>query len=106
MLSRIVVYLGLILLMPYCLVAQESRNPGTSLAGQISGQVRFAEGGQPAFNVLVSCDSFDSGRIGQAFTDRSGRFRFSNLAAAQYTVTVRVEGYVEERQTVELLTTP
>jgi predicted Zn-dependent protease len=106
MLFRIAVNIGLILLAAPLLIAQESRNTGTTLSGQISGQVRYAEGGQPAFNVLVSCDSFNSGRVGQEMTDRSGRFRFSNLGPSQYTVTVRVAGYVEERQTVELLTSP
>ena len=103
---RIFLNLSLILLASFSVIAQESRNPGTTLAGQISGQVRYAEGGQPAFNVLVSCDSFNSGHVGQEFTDRSGRFRFSNLAPSQYTVTVRVAGYIEEKQTVELLTSP
>jgi len=87
-------------------VAQESKNPGATLAGQITGQVRFAEGNQPAFNVMVSCDSFGGGLVGQVFTDRSGRFRFTNLSASQYNITVRVAGYFEEKQTVELLTTP
>ena len=39
-------------------------------------------------------------------TDRNGRFRFTRLAPSQYNITVRLAGYFEERQTVELLTTP
>jgi tetratricopeptide (TPR) repeat protein len=97
--------LVLVLISP-AVLAQESRNPGTTLSGQITGQVRYAEGGQPAFNVLVSCDSFNGGLIGQELTDRTGRFRFAGLAPSQYNVTVRVAGFVEEKQTVELLTTP
>ena len=106
MLPRIATALVLIVIASSILIAQESRNPGTTLTGQITGQVRYADGGQPAFNVLVSCDSFNSGHIGQEFTDRSGRFRFSNLAPSQYTVKVRVAGYIEESQTAELLTSP
>jgi len=87
-------------------LAQESKNPGTTLAGQITGQVRYAEGGQPAFNVLVSCDSFSGGLVGQEMTDRNGRFRFTNLGPSQYNIRVRVAGYIEQSQTVELLTTP
>ena len=74
--------------------------------GQITGQVRYAEGGQPAFNVLVRCDSINSGSCGQETTDRSGRFRFSGLGLSQYTITVRVSGYIEQRQDVELMTSP
>jgi tetratricopeptide (TPR) repeat protein len=77
-----------------------------SLNGQITGQVRYADGGEPAYNVMVSCDASIGGLIGQVQTDRSGRFRFSGLAAAQYNITVRVPGYLEERQAVELLTSP
>ena len=86
--------------------AQESKNPGATLAGQITGQVRFAENNQPAFNVLVSCDSFTGGLVAQVFTDRSGRFRFTNLGPSQYNITVRLAGYITEQQTVELLTAP
>ena len=80
--------------------------PGLSMTGQITGEVRYAEGRQPAFNVLVSCHSFEGGLIGQQNTDRSGRFRFSDLKLGQFVVTVRVSGYVEEQQTVELNTNP
>lgn len=86
------------------LVSAQERDK--TLNGQITGQVRFADSGQPAFNVVVSCDSVNSGLIGQVLTDRNGRFSFMNLALAQYTITVRVNGYLEERQTVELRTTP
>ncbi len=105
MLLRIITVISLLLLASVSLIAQSSPVSG-SASGQISGQVRYAEGGQPAFNVIVTCDSFNSGLIGQEYTDRSGRFRFSNLALTQYTITIRVPGYVEEKQTVELQTAP
>lgn len=105
MLLRIITIISLLLLASVSLIAQSSLVSG-SASGQISGQVRYAEGGQPAFNVIVTCDSVNGGLIGQEYTDRNGRFRFSNLPLAQYTITVRVAGYVEERQTVELQTAP
>ena len=74
-------------------------------AGQISGRVRYADTKQPAYNVLVSCDGFSGGFVGQVQTDRSGRFTFNNLDPAQFTVRIRAPGYLEEQQTVELQTT-
>jgi len=99
-----VLIFGLIML-PSRAFGQRSQEVGTNLGGQINGQVRYAEGGQPAFNVVVRCDSYNGGSCGQEMTDRTGRFRFSGLASAQYTITVRVPGYIEQQQTVDLLTT-
>ena len=61
---RTVSIFGLILLASPHLSSQESRAQSQPL-GQISGQVRYSEGGQPAFNILVKCDSFNSGYCGQ-----------------------------------------
>lgn len=98
---------GLMLLAPPRSLSQESHAQPGALSGQITGQVRFAgTGGEPAFNVLVKCDSFNSGSCGQEMTDRSGRFRFSGLTPSQYIISIRVPGYIEQSQTVELLTTP
>ena len=74
--------------------------------GNITGQVRYAQGGQPAFNVLVSCDVFSGGLIAQENTDRNGKFQFRNIKLDQYVITVRLPGYIEERETVELQQTP
>ena len=84
--------------------ARDSKNTSTPVAGQITGQVRFADTRQPAYNVLVSCDKLIGGLVAQVLTDRNGRFSFMNLELTQYNIIVRVNGYVEERQTVELLT--
>ena len=78
---------------------------GAQPTGQISGQVRYADTKQPAFNVLVSCDALQGGLVGQVQTDRSGRFTFSGLAPAQFNIRVHAPGYLEEQQTVELQTT-
>ncbi|HEY8184510.1 MAG TPA: carboxypeptidase regulatory-like domain-containing protein [Pyrinomonadaceae bacterium] len=103
---RIVIIIGLTACAAPVFVIQESRANPHPQSGQISGQVRYAENGQPAFNVLVRCDSMISGSCGQETTDRSGRFRFAGLPLSQYTITVRVPGYIEQRQDVELLTAP
>jgi tetratricopeptide (TPR) repeat protein len=105
-LIRTVLIVGLVLLAPSQLLAQESRAQPQTLSGQISGQVRYAEGGQPAFNILVNCDSRNSGSCGQEMTDRNGRFRFTGLSPSQYVISVRVPGYIEQSQDVELLTSP
>lgn len=95
MLIRIIACIALILIASTTLIGQ---------IGQITGQVRYAEGNQPAFNAIVSCDSYTSGFIGQAYADRSGRFQFSRLQLGQYTIRVRVAGYREEKQDVDLST--
>jgi len=87
-------------------LSQESQAQQPALAGQITGQVRYSDGGQPAFNIIVNCDAQAGGSCGQEMTDRSGRFRFTGLALAQYVISVRVPGYAEQRQEVELLTSP
>ncbi len=85
--------------------SREGRLEGQPMAGQIVGQVRYADGSKPAFDVLVSCEAFSGGIIGQERTDRSGRFRFDKLGPVQFTVSVRLPGYVPVQETVELGTT-
>jgi len=107
MLPRIAVTLALIVIASSStLIAQESRNPGTTLGGQITGQVRYVEGNRPAVNILVSCDGSTQGNCGQVMTDQSGRFSFTGLAPTQFVITVRAPGYIEQKQNVELLTSP
>ena len=73
---------------------------------EIHGQVRFAQGGAPAANVVVRLESYDGGgSISEAFTDRLGKFRFSGLQPAQYSVRVRQPGYRDAQQTVDMTTT-
>jgi tetratricopeptide (TPR) repeat protein len=68
--------------------------------------VRFAEGGAPAANVVVRLESYDGGgSISEAFTDSSGKFRFTNLSPAQYSVRVRQMGFRDVQQTVDMTTT-
>jgi tetratricopeptide (TPR) repeat protein len=73
---------------------------------EIHGQVRFADGGKPAANVVVRLESYEGGgSIGEAFTDSSGKFQFTSLPPAQYSVRVRHSGYRDAQQTIDLTTT-
>jgi tetratricopeptide (TPR) repeat protein len=86
-------------------LAQVQTSP-TSATVEINGQVRFAEGGAPAANVVVRLESYDGGgSITEAFTDRLGKFRFTGLPAAQYSVRVRQEGYRDAQQNIDMTTT-
>jgi len=86
-------------------VAQVQNSP-TTMTVEIHGQVRFVEGGAPAANVLVRLESYDGGgSISEAFTDRLGKFRFSGLPPAQYTVRIRQVGYRDAQQNVDMTTT-
>ena len=103
-LFRLIFISGLILLTPSQLLSQQGAPAPGVFLGQINGQVRYADSGQPAFNVLVRCESVNSGYCGQEMTDRNGRFRFTNLDRPQYAIVVRVPGYIEQRQDVDLAT--
>jgi Tfp pilus assembly protein PilF len=72
---------------------------------EIHGQVRFVEGGKPAANVVVRLESYDGGgSISEAFTDRLGKFRFTALSPAMYSVRVRQSGYRDAQQNVDMTT--
>lgn len=86
-------------------LAQVQTSPTTATV-EINGQVRFAEGGAPAANVVVRLESYDGGgSITEAFTDRLGKFRFTALPAAQYSVRVRQTGYRDAQQNIDMTTT-
>ena len=72
----------------------------------ITGQVRYANGGAPAENIIVRLERFSGGYVGEERTDRLGKFRFSGLAAEQYVVSIRMPDYREVRRQVELETNP
>jgi len=93
-----------IVLSHFVSVAQVQNSP-TTVTVEINGQVRFAEGGAPAPNVVVRLESYDSGgSISEAFTDRLGKFRFTNLPPAQYSVRVHQTGYRDAQQNVDMTT--
>lgn len=86
-------------------IAQVQTSPTTATV-EIHGQVRFVEGGKPAANVVVRLESYDGGgSISEAFTDRLGKFRFTALAPAMYSVLVRQPGYRDAQQNVDMTTT-
>jgi tetratricopeptide (TPR) repeat protein len=84
--------------------------PGSSrpapVVVEITGEVRYGDTRAIAERVLVRVEGFGSGVNGQTLTDSSGKFRFSGLGQAQYSVTVRAPGYREARQQVDLQTQP
>lgn len=84
-------------------LAQVQTGPATV---EIHGQVRFVEGGKPAANVVVRLESYDGGgSITEAFTDRLGKFRFTALPPAMYSVRVRQPGFRDGQQNVDMTTT-
>jgi cytochrome c-type biogenesis protein CcmH/NrfG len=84
-------------------LAQLGSAGGTS-GHQLHGQVRYAEGGQPAFQILVRLERFDGGVVSQQYTDRTGKFLFSGLRPLTYIVSIRIPGYDDIQQQVELNT--
>jgi len=89
----------------FVIFGQVTSSPTTATV-EIHGQVRFVEGGAPAANVLVRLESYDGGgSISEAFTDRLGKFRFTGLQPAQYSIRVRQSGYRDTQQNVDMTTT-
>lgn len=83
--------------------AQRESNPLT-VRRTLTGQVRFADGGAPAENIIVRLDGLSGGYVGEERTDRLGKFRFTGLAGEQYVVTIRMPGYREVQRQVDLQT--
>jgi tetratricopeptide (TPR) repeat protein len=77
---------------------------GPSLPAQVHGQVRYAQGGAPAFNILVRIEKFSGGVVAQETTDRSGKFHFSGLTREQFNVRIHTPGFKDVQQWVELNT--
>jgi tetratricopeptide (TPR) repeat protein len=88
----------------FAILAQVQVGPSAATV-EIHGQVRFAAGGAPAEQVVVRLESYDGGgSISEAFTDRLGKFRFTGLQPAQYSIRVRQSGYRDAQQTVDMTT--
>jgi tetratricopeptide (TPR) repeat protein len=106
--TRVLLLLSSIIAIAVChfvIFGQVQTSPSTRVV-EIHGQVRFAEGGAPAPNVVVRLESYEGGgSISEAFTDRLGKFSFTSLAPAQYSVHVRQTGYRDAQQTVDMTTT-
>jgi hypothetical protein len=87
-----------------CAPAVLAQLGGPGSPGQIHGQVRYAVGGAPAFQILVRLERFDGGLVDQQLTDRNGRFRFSGLRRLTYNLFINTAGFLPVEQQVELLT--
>ena len=72
---------------------------------EIRGQLRYAQGGAPAAEVVIRVDQLTGGFVAEVRTDRLGKFRFSNLAPIQYQLIVRHPGYQEIFREVNLIMT-
>ena len=84
---------------------QAQRAPRTlPISLQVHGQVRYAQGSRPAEFILVRLESFSGGVAGEMTTDRSGKFAFIGLASELYVVSLRVPGFREVSQQVDLRT--
>jgi len=95
---------ALVSLLFLSVTAQGQRIPNSSIALQVNGQIRYAQGGRPAEFVLVRLESFGGGVSDETTTDRSGKFRFTGLMSELYIVSVRVAGFREVQQQVDLRT--
>ena len=106
--TRILLLLSSIVAIALChfvIFGQVQTSPNVKVV-EIHGQVRFAEGGAPAANVVVRLESYEGGgSISEAFTDRLGKFIFTNLSPAQYSVRVRQQGYRDAQQNIDMTTT-
>jgi len=97
---RLVALLSFLIL---AIASQAQRTPRISpIPLQISGQVRYAQGGRPAEFVLVRVERFAGGVDGEISTDRSGRFMLTGLAPELYVVSIRTPGFRETSQQVDL----
>ncbi len=92
-----------LLLLALSAQSQSASRP-SSIPLQINGQVRYAVGNRPAEFVLVRLESLSGGVAGEVTSDRSGRFRFTGLNPELYLVSVRLAGYKEVQQQVDLKT--
>lgn len=82
-----------VLLMPRAARAQAS--------GSLTGRVLF-ENNQPAAQIPVQLRSFTDMGITQTVTDPSGNFAFTGLGNGVYYVTVRLQGYAEASERIEV----
>ena len=65
-------------------------------AQRVTGQVRYADTNQAAFNVSVHCNGTGTNQIQQ--TDRSGRFTCTLGSPGRFSVRVDADGYLPEEQ--------
>jgi tetratricopeptide (TPR) repeat protein len=101
--SRRLLILISLLIMTTTSVCAQLRSP--TEPAEIRGQLRYAQGGAPANEIVVRLDQLTGGFVEEARTDRMGKFRFSNLLPVQYRLVVRHPGYKEIEKEVNLVIT-
>ncbi len=72
----------------------------------IHGQLRLADGRPATLGITVYLEGQSGGMAGQTQTDRSGKFEFMQISAGQYVVRVRLHGYREIAEPVDLTFMP
>ena len=70
--------------------------PSAAQAQRVTGQVRYGDSNQAAFNVSVHCNGTGTNQIQQ--TDRSGRFTCTLGSPGRFSVRVDADGYIPEEQ--------
>ena len=86
-------------------IATHSQIRSPAQPAEIRGQLRFANGGAPAADVVVRVDQLAGGFLNEVRTDRLGKFKFTNLSPVQYQVIIRHPGYQEIQREVNLVMT-
>lgn len=89
---------------PSAVLAQAGQQLPRAMPVSIHGQVRYAQGGATAENVLVRLESLSGGVVAQVRTDHEGKFDFPNISQAMYRVTATAEGFRAAFQEVDLTT--
>jgi len=84
------------------IVPQLSAQVSDRLSVSVRGEVRYAEGGKLADNVLVRLEEFEGAIVGQARTDRTGKFEFMNMRKGRYLISANLTGYQGMSQEIDL----
>lgn len=82
--------------LPLCALVTLLLIASAAQAQRVTGQVRYADTNQAAFNVNVHCRGTGTSQIQQ--TDRSGRFTCTLGTPGGFTVRVEADGYITEEQ--------
>jgi tetratricopeptide (TPR) repeat protein len=102
--NRWCVLLLIALMLSSLALAQGAQPRPKGMNISIHGQLRFAEGGGKAENVLVRLETQEGGVVAEVRTDRNGKFDFSGIVQAMYKVTATMEGYLPAYQEINLMT--
>jgi len=96
---------ALLLAAVICLISPAASPQNPNFHAFVHGTVRDAVTHNALNNVVVMVEAATSGYAGQVQTDSSGNFRIEGLIADVYVVHIRVPGYEEMAQRVDLTVT-